>query len=374
MNITVGGLTSLKLDVYPHQSPTAFLFFLLTFLSYPPSFCHIKPQGSASSHSMKGQALPTKVLRGHNGSMMFVAFPSGDQIISASDDATIRRFCVSDEHNEVLKEGVVCAVATSPNRRWVATGGRDGRVRLFDLETPTKVSRSVERHADVIKSLSFSPDSSQLASGAWDGTMLVWSSATLEPVAGPFEGHKDTVWCVCYSPDGRKIASCGREVIQIWETATRIGLTIGEPAWSLAWSSDGDILFAGCVDGTIKRYDPNTCLLYTSCKQHTDVVSSIVLSHNTKFIATASWDRTVRFFEAVTFQQIGPALKHDVQVHSISISPDDSYLVSGARDSYIRIWDLRTIAPALFRAIPLDPVRGQVRLFVFSHMPDSQPD
>lgn len=321
---------------------------------------------------MKGQVTPTKVLRGHNSSVMFVAFPSDDQIISASDEKTIRRSRVADGQNEVLKEGVVCAIAMSHDRRWVAFGGRDGRVRLLDLETPTKVARSDGRHADVIKSLSFSPDSSKLASGAQDGTMLLWSSATLEPVVEPFEGHKDAVWCVCYSPDASKIASCDREIIQIWETTTRIGLTICEPAWSLAWSSDGDILFAGCVDGSIKRFNSNNGQLCSSCKQHTDVVSSILLTHNGKVIATASWDRTVRFFEAVTFQQIGPALKHDAQVHSIAISPDDSYLVSAVRDPNIRIWNLRTIAPTLFRPIPLEPLRGKVCLFVFSLMPDFQ--
>ena len=190
--------------------------------------------------------------------------------------------------------------------------------------------------------------------------MFIWSLETLKPAAEPFKGYKDTVWCLCYSPDGKKIASCDREVIQIWEIATRIGLTIAERAWSLAWSSEGDILFAGCIDGSVKRYDSNTGMLYTSCKEHTDVIFSVVVSHNTKFIATASWDKTIRFFEAVTFQQIGPALQHDSQVHSISISPDGSYLVSGARDPKIRIWYLRDIAPALFRPLPLEPIRGQV--------------
>ena len=325
---------------------------------------------------MRGQAAPTRSLRVHSSSITFIAFLSDDQILSASDDETVRRFRLSDGRNEVLKEGVVCAVATSPNRRWMAFGGRDGKVRLFDLETPTRFLKSAERHAKSIKSLSFSPDSSQLASGAQDGAMLVWSLAPLEPIALPFEGHKDEVWCICYSPDGRKIASCDREVVQIWEPATRIGLTIAEPAWSLAWSSEGDVLFAGFMDGTIKRFDPNTGMQCTSCRGHTDAVSSIVLSHNGKFIATASFDKTARFFEAVTFQPIGPALKHNAQVHSIAISPDGSYLASAARDPrdpIIRIWNLRTIAPALFRHIPLEPVRGQVRAFEFNRMPNSQP-
>ena len=321
-------------------------------------------------HRGRGHPAPT-LLRGHHGSMTFVSFLSDDQIISASDeDKTIRRWRLSDGHSEVVKEpATVCAVATSPDRRWVAIGGSDGRVRLLDLETPAEVIKSVGRHAHAIKSLSFSPDSSQLASGAQDGTMFVWSSKPLEQVAGPLKGHTDSVWRVCYSPDGRKVASCDREVIQIWDSTTwsRVGVAFNEQAWSLAWSLDGHTLFAGCIDGTIKRYNPDTGVLHAAYKGHSDAVFSIILSHNFKFIATASLDKTVRLWEANTFQQIGPALLHDARVHSISISPDDSHLVSGARDSNVRVWNLRTTAPALFSFFPLGPNRGLVCSFVSIH-------
>ncbi|KAG8217076.1 WD40-repeat-containing domain protein [Butyriboletus roseoflavus] len=258
----------------------------------------------------------------------------------------------------MVMEPVACALATSPNGRWLAMGGRDGRVRLLDLERPTlEVMKSTGRHAEVVKSLSFSPDSTQLASGAQDGTMLVWSSKTLDKLAGPFKGHSDAVWWICYSLDGSKIASCDREVIQIWDRTTGASVAINEEAWSLAWSDDGR-LFAGCINGSIKIYNPNTGALRATCSGHSDVVFSIALSHNTNFFATASWDKTIRLWETVTFQQIGPNLRHDAQVHSVSISPDDNHLVSGARDSNIRVWNLRNLAPNLFKDFPLEPNRG----------------
>lgn len=317
-------------------------------------------------HRGRGHPTPT-LLRGHNGCMTFVDFLSNDQIISASDeDSTIRRWTLSDGRNKVVKELMVCAVAISPNKRWVAVGGRDGRLRLLDLEVPNaEVVKSVGRHSDLIKSLSFSPDASQLASGARDGKVLVWSSATLKQVAGPFKGHMDSVWSICYSPDGKKIASCDREVIQIWDSTatTWVGLAVNEKAWSLAWSPDGNSIFAGCIDGTIKRYDPSNGALQASYMGHSDVVFSIILSRNANFIVTASWDKTVRLWELTTFQQHGPTLQHDAKVCSVSISPHDSHLVSAARDSNLRVWDLRTIAPALFGFFPLEPIRGLVRLF-----------
>ena len=149
-------------------------------------------------------------------------------------------------------------------------------------------------------------------------------------------------------------------VIQIRDTATWASVaTVEEKAWLLAWSSDGR-LFAGCIDGTIKIYDPSTGMLHTACSRHSDAVFSIAFSHNTKFFATASWDKTIRLWEAMTFQQVGPNLRHNARAHSISILPDDSHLVSGARVPNIRVWNLRNLAPNLFKDFPLEPNRGPV--------------
>lgn len=365
-----------KLGVYVHQPlPPPFSLLPFHLSADSPQALAMAPSLADAVHFGRGHTAPT-LLRGYQRSISFVAFLSDDDIISASEDTTILRWSLSKGRNQPFMQGVSCVVATSPNKRWLAMGWRDLRVKLWDLETLKEPMTSDGRHVGVIKSLAFSPDSSQLASGAQDGTMLVWSTASLKQVAGPFKGHKDSVWWICYSPDGKKIASCDRESIQIWDTAstTCVGVPISEKAWSLAWSSDGSSLLAGCIDGAIKHYNPDNGTLLTSYMGHCDVVFSIVLSHNAKFFATASWDKTIRLWEAATFQQIGPALSQDTRVYCISISADDSRLVSGARDPHVRVWNLRTIAPPLFSFFPLEPNRGPVCSSVSGYKPDSRPD
>ncbi|KAG9318002.1 WD40-repeat-containing domain protein [Chiua virens] len=246
--------------------------------------------------------------------------------------------------------------------------GTDGRVRLIDLET-RKTTKSDERHAGMVQSVSFSPDSTQLASGGRDGILLLRSLSPLQPTAELSMQHSDSVWCIRYSPDGRKVASCDRRVIRIRDFAARSEFHISVQAWSLAWSTSFEscFLLAGCIDGTLRRFDPDTGRILTTCKAHQDVISSIALPHNANFIATASWDKTVRFWEATTFQEIAPCLQHDVNVHSISISPSDKYLVSGARDPIVRVWNLRVIAPALFGPVPLKLIRVRFNSFIPGH-------
>lgn len=292
------------------------------------------------------------VLHGHAGITTFVAFlPGGDCILSASVDGTIRSWNVPDRNHKLIKEVLVLAVVVSPDGRRIATGEKGGKVRVWDVSMSEEISQSAGSHSSAVRSLSFSPDSSRVASGVQDGSVSVWRTTTGEQLAGPFGEHKNYVCGICYAPNGRRIASCDKETVLIREDDSVIWII--EKAWSLAWSPDGDGLFVGCKDGSIKYFDPFTGVLLAISVCHSDAVLSIALSHSGKFFASASRDGTVRLWETATRYQVGATLRHNCSIHSIAISLDDRQLVSGAWDSCVRSWDLSKIAPSLFEGMPL---------------------
>jgi WD40 repeat protein len=65
-------------------------------------------------------------------------------------------------------------IAVSPNGRWVATGGFDKTVRLYEACTGIEVQKFVA-HSSNIKQLAFDPQSQRLASGSLNGRVYVWS-------------------------------------------------------------------------------------------------------------------------------------------------------------------------------------------------------
>ena len=72
--------------------------------------------------------------------------------------------------------GEVEAVSFSvPDGALVATGGTDGRVRLWDVLTGESIVTF--RHADPISSLSLATRGAMLAAGGSDGTVLVWDTS-----------------------------------------------------------------------------------------------------------------------------------------------------------------------------------------------------
>ena len=71
----------------------------------------------------------------------------------------------------------ILAVALSADGKWLATGGTDSTVRVWNLETKA-APLALKGHTDWISSLAFSPDAKLLASGSADKTARIWKTDT----------------------------------------------------------------------------------------------------------------------------------------------------------------------------------------------------
>jgi hypothetical protein len=81
-------------------------------------------------------------------------------------------------------------------------------------------------------------------------------------------------------------------------------------------------------------------------KGDTDFVYSAAFSPDGKRIVTASWDKTVRLWEAETGKPIGEPLRgHADAVYTAAFSPDGKRIVTASADKTVRLWDAETGKP-----------------------------
>ena len=79
-------------------------------------------------------------------------------------------------------QGSVSSLDLSPDGKLLASGGRDGTVRIWDVGAEREIA--CFRAGSNVRSVSFSPDGRRVASGLRDTTVLVWPvSARTAPLS-----------------------------------------------------------------------------------------------------------------------------------------------------------------------------------------------
>jgi WD40 repeat protein len=79
--------------------------------------------------------------------------------------------------------GEVYTLAFSPDKagRWLASGGEDSTVKVWDSHTG-KVVHTFRGHTGLVSSVAFSPDGRRLVSGSRDSRIKVWDLTPLSEV------------------------------------------------------------------------------------------------------------------------------------------------------------------------------------------------
>ncbi len=85
-----------------------------------------------------------------------------------------------------------------------------------------------------------------------------------------------------------------------------------------------------------------------SLKGHTDPVYSVAVSPDGKLLATGSFDKTIKIWDAATGQELrtlAGKLGHTNLVLGVSFSPDGSSLATVSTDNSLKIWDIANGKP-----------------------------
>ena len=253
-------------------------------------------------------------------------------------------------------DGTVNSVTASQDGNWIVSGGVDRKVTIWNATSHQKVGESAEQYERGVTALDISPDSSCVAAGSEDGSVIIWCLKSGERIAGPSRHRESQVSSVKFSPTGDRLASACTgwdcDSICIWHSRTGDQLAClsadTKPTYSLAWTRDGQQLFAGGPRGSIRCFNIATrSILSRFGDQISDPVTSLCISINDRFLVAGSASGCcLSLWDVNTFQPIRPTLFQPSEI--IAISPDDQHLASGAIDKKISIRSLSDIVPSTY--------------------------
>ncbi|KAK1219203.1 general transcription repressor [Marasmius sp. AFHP31] len=174
------------------------------------------------------------------------------------------------KHSSVLEDEVadregdlyLRSVCFSPNGKYLATGGEDKLIKVWDIEMK-RIRNIFEGHTQEVYSVDYSSDGQSLVSGSGDKPVRVWNieDGTSELFVDPLTDQANAgVTSVKFSSDGRYVAAGYLDNhVRIWEVATGqlIGLLQGhrDSIYSVAFTPNDEGLVSGSLDKTLKYWD-----------------------------------------------------------------------------------------------------------------------
>jgi WD40 repeat protein len=245
-------------------------------------------------------------------------------------------------------EGDAYCVAYALDGRILASGGKDGMIRIWDAGSLRRRSEWNSKQGEV-NEVAFAPDGKTLASAGDDGTVRLWDLAGRQLAKLQPTGGRHELAALAYSPDGRTVAAAGEAGwVWTWDLTTAAvraarDLKAGAVHY-LAFAPNGRMLAVAADRSSVFLLDPATLRdLHQVIQPFGGEIESVAFSRDGRTLAIGTgwggqvllWDLADRLLRTIL-------RGHDGGVKSMTFSPDDILLASGANDGRVRLWDART--------------------------------
>jgi WD40 repeat protein/predicted Ser/Thr protein kinase len=251
------------------------------------------------------------------------------------------------------REGLVLALAFSPDGRRLASAGDDHIIHIWDAADGQPVCEC-RGHTSKVMSVAFRQDGTRLVTAGHDGSVRQWDARSGREVEPPYDRHAAETLAAIYSPDGKRVASAGADgAVRLWRADGRQDQAVLRghtgAVVALAFSSDGRRLASASYehetyqgDGTIRFWEAAPEVALPVLAGHESYVYPVAYSPDGRWIASGSWDHTIRLWDAATGEACA-TLPHSAIVKALAFTPDGARLVSGGDPSgEPLVWDLST--------------------------------
>jgi WD40 repeat protein len=339
-----------------------------------------------------------KIFEGHTQEIWGIAFsPNGNRIASCSSDHSVRVWDVETGLAVLvlrdLPGGAVYSIAYGSLEKveYIVAGFYTGSVCMWNALSGEMIWTQLE-HQGNVNCVAFSPTNTYVGSGGYDAKIMLWraSSGVLLRAFQVESERPTTVTSIAFGLLENAIVAGGSNgIIYLWNSYSttmkdEIAVNPGTMILSLAINHDKQEIICGSCDDSISVFDMSSGNLVKKWIAHEDDINSVaclsssirhfqkpvpaahpavesiphgelvvesteylpsaVLSASSTetvhWVASASYDGTVRVWDVDTGRELSLLCGHESSVACVDFSPNGINVASGGDDHMVRVWNV----------------------------------